>query len=404
MLRDKRVFIAACLGMLLFGIVFLSLGSAVNMLAERFGLDDAAIGTLTVLLPAGILAGSLVFGPIADRFGYRWMLVVASLMVGVGLEGLAFATSKPLVQGLVFLIGLSGGVLNGATNALAAEVSEGQRGARLSLLGVFFGIGALAMPTTLAILSRHFALSTVVAGIGALVIIPAAYCLAIEFPPPKQRAGRASLLNGFRLLRDPIVLFAGVALAVQSGMEGMSNDWMARFFRNVTLTPTSSAAGFVAADRLPLAEWKMQLGLAALTLGMMLARLALSRLLKLVDSRTVLLGSVAVTAFGVTLLRTAPGYGPALAGALLVGAGLAAGFPVVFSYIGDVHPQDCGAAFSAILVLALLGNMAINKTLGYVAQRFGVQHYASMMYACLAVSAILLFVVVRLRETDKAVR
>ena len=73
--RKNLVFAAACLGMLLFGIVFLSLGSVNNMLAERFRLDDRAIGTLTALLPFGILIGSLVFGPIVDRFGYRWMLV-----------------------------------------------------------------------------------------------------------------------------------------------------------------------------------------------------------------------------------------------------------------------------------------------------------------------------------------
>ena len=67
MYNRKLVFGAACLGMLLFGIVFLSLGSANNMLAERFNLDNNSIGTLTALLPFGILAGSLIFGPIVDQ-------------------------------------------------------------------------------------------------------------------------------------------------------------------------------------------------------------------------------------------------------------------------------------------------------------------------------------------------
>jgi MFS family permease len=93
MYRKNLVFAAACLGMLLFGIVFLSLGSVNNMLSERFHLDDNAIGTLTALLPFGILAGSLVFGPVVDRFGYQWMLISCAVLVGAGLEGMAFARS-----------------------------------------------------------------------------------------------------------------------------------------------------------------------------------------------------------------------------------------------------------------------------------------------------------------------
>src|SRR5512139_1241106 len=165
MYRKNLVFAAACLGMTLFGIVFLSLGSVNNMLAERFRLDDNAIGTLTALLPFGILAGSLIFGPIVDRFGYKWMLIICSLLVMAGLEGMAFASTKGLIQFFVFLIGFGGGVLNGATNALVADVSESERGAKLSLLGVFFGLGALGMPSTLALLSRHFPLMLIVAGI-----------------------------------------------------------------------------------------------------------------------------------------------------------------------------------------------------------------------------------------------
>src|SRR5262245_25999513 len=106
--------------MLLFGIVFLSLGSVNNMLAERFHLDDNSIGTLTFLLPFGILAGSLVFGPVVDGFGYKWMLIGCALLVMAGLEGMAASKSREWIQFFVFLIGFGGGVLNGATNALAA--------------------------------------------------------------------------------------------------------------------------------------------------------------------------------------------------------------------------------------------------------------------------------------------
>lgn len=378
MYSKKLVFAAACLGMLLFGIVFLSLGSVNNMLAQRFALDDNSIGTLTALLPLGILVGSAVFGPIVDLFGYRWMLVGAALAVGAALEGLAFAGSERVVQLCIFLIGLGGGALNGATNALAADVSEGERGAKLSLLGVFFGIGALTMPTAIATLAHQFSLTAIVAGIGAIVLLPASFCLAIQFPPPKQRTERFLSLAALRFLADPFFLFAALALAIQSGMEGMSNDWMTRYFRHTKL------AEYVDAER------QSQLALVALTGAMVFARLGLSALLKRADSRAVLFASIAISACGAMVLWWAGNYRVSLLGPIMIGAGLAAAFPVVLGFIGDRYPQQSGTAFSTIFVIALLGNMTINKTFGYVAQQRGIDEYPLAMLSLLTGFAILL--------------
>ena len=383
MYNRNLVFAAACLGMLLFGIVFLSLGSAMNMLAERFQFDNNSIGTLTALLPFGILAGSLIFGPIVDRFGYRWMLIVCSLLVMAGLEGMAFGHREGHIQFFIFLIGLGGGVLNGATNALAADVSEGARGARLSLLGVFYGIGALGMPSTLAALSRHFSLAGIIAGIGVFVLVPVVYFLVITFPPPKQQARSGALSSGLALLRHPFFLLAGLALAIQSGMEGMTNDWITRYFKHVTL-----------AGR-PAEEWRTLLGLMVVTGAMVLMRIVLSGLLQHTRSSRVLFVSIGITAAGALLLLFAGGYGASLAAAALIGAGLAAAFPVVLGYIGDRYPAQSGTAFSAIFFVALIGNMTINKSFGFLAQSHGIQQYPKVMLGCLLASLILLSLVVK---------
>jgi MFS transporter, FHS family, glucose/mannose:H+ symporter len=382
MYSRQLVFAAACLGMLLFGIVFLSLGSVNNMLSERFGLSNKAIGTLAALLPAGILVGSLIFGPIVDRFGYRWMLIGAALMVGMALEGLAFATSERLVQLSIFLVGFGGGVLNGATNALVADIGEGQRGANLSLLGVFFGIGALTMPFFLALLSQRFALSSIVAGIGVIVLVPVVFCLVIDFPAPKQSGGSPADTSRLRFLLDPFFLLAALAMGIQSGMEGMSNDWLTRYYKFVVLSGEEGV------------ERNAQIALIALTSGMVLTRLALASLLRWLSAQLVLLTGIAIAAAGALALTYSASYWGSLAGPILIGTGLAAAFPVTLGLVADRFPNQSGTAFSIIFVVALLGNMLINKTFGNFAEKYGIQQYTSALLALLVGSAILLSLVV----------
>jgi MFS family permease len=386
------VFAAACLGMLLFGIVFLSLGSVNNLLAERFHLDDNGIGTLTALLPFGILAGSLIFGPIVDRFGYRWLLIVCALLVFGGLEGMAFGNSQKLIQLFVFLIGFGGGVLNGATNALAADVSEGERAAKLSLLGVFFGIGALGMPFTLAALAKSVSLPAIVAGIGGFILIPVAWFLWISFPPPKQQPQTASLMQSLALAREPLLLLAGLALAVQSGMEGMSNDWTTRYFKKVTLAGAHGVE----------VEQKCLYALSGLVGAMVVTRICLGFLLKRIPSAPVLFASIVFTLAGALVVMSQGSYAIAVFGMVLIGIGLSACFPVVLACVGDRFPEKSGTVFSIVFVAALLGNMAINKSLGFIASRFGIAQYAKVMLVCLLASAVLLALVLRQISKSKA--
>src|SRR6185312_11028039 len=96
-----------------------TLGSVKHGLEQKYLLDEIASGKLFSILPFGILLGSLLFGPFCDKYGYKV---------------------------LIFLFGLGGGAINGATSALVSDISDKDKGANLSLLGVFFGIGALGMP------------------------------------------------------------------------------------------------------------------------------------------------------------------------------------------------------------------------------------------------------------------
>jgi MFS family permease len=74
---------------------------------------------------------------------------------------------------------------------------------------------------------------------------------------------------------------------------------------------------------------------------------------------------------GSILLMRAGGVAMAYAGAALLGCGLAPVFPVVFAYIGELHPRLTGTAFGIALVIALTGNTAINYGVGLAATSGG---------------------------------
>ena len=210
MYKRNKVFAAACIGLFLFGMILVTLGSILPSLKTKFVTEGVNAGILTSILPIGILTGSLVFGPIVDRYGYKLLLIVSVLVSAISLEGLAFTQSLALLYICVFFIGFGGGIINGGTSALVADISS-EKGASLSLLGVFFGIGALGMPLLLGILSKHFQYTSILFAVGLFMLLPVIYFLIVKFPIPKQAQG-FPLKEGVKLLKEPALLLTGFFL------------------------------------------------------------------------------------------------------------------------------------------------------------------------------------------------
>jgi len=228
--NHNLLFLAASLGMLLFGIVLISLGSILPHLRDLFKLSDLATGSLLSLLPLGILVGSLVFGPVVDRYGYKILLLVSGLLIFAGLEGIALTRNLMFLRISILFIGLGGGAINGGVNALVADTAEGDRGARLSLLGVFFGIGALGVPSLLGILNNVLSYEKILFWIGISVWLPLILFLLISFPPPKHPQG-FPIREATKLFKDPWIIMTGFVLFIQSGMEGLANNWSTTFLQ-----------------------------------------------------------------------------------------------------------------------------------------------------------------------------
>ncbi|MHB0962852.1 MAG: MFS transporter [Gemmatimonadaceae bacterium] len=376
--RKPLVFAAACIGMLFFGVALLSMGSLLPAIAARFQLDGLASGALVSILPFGVLAGSVVFGPVVDRFGYKLLLVVSALVMIAGLEALACAATVGTLRLAIFAIGFGGGMLNGGTNALVADISAGERGAKLSLLGVFFGLGALGMPVLLGAL-EGVAYSVILSRIGAVLLLPVIYFAVIAFPVPKQAQG-FPLAQGMGLLRDGGLLLIAATLALQSGLEGVVNNWTTTYLESGRKLGPSQAL----------------FALSAFVAGMVVARLALAQVLRRVAGDRVFFVSMELSAFGVVMILAAgSSAGLAAFGFAVLGVGLAAGFPLLLGYVADLYPAISGTAFSVVLVIALLGNMGINYLVGVLSDVLGPGNLPLYLGACLVLQWVVAIAAIR---------
>lgn len=371
--RKNLVFTAACIGMCFFGISMITLGSVLPALTVKLALDNLQATALVTFLPIGMLVGSLVFGPIVDRFGHKALLVPSCIIVLSGLEGLSFFNSISMLQLSIVFIGFGGGILNGETNALVADISdEEEKGSRLSLLGMFYGLGALGIPTLLGALSKHYTFETILQGIGVIMLAGILYCIPIRFPVPKQAQG-FPVKKGLGLLKESSLLLLSFILFFQSGIEGVCNNWSTLYFGQTTDISANQALA----------------ALTCMVAGLTVARMLLVILFKKIKQETVLLCSLILTAIGFGLLTFSPGFIRATSGMVLIGAGLASTFPVILSILGSRYASLSGTAFGVALVIALIGQTLLNSLMGIASQNIGIGVYPYMMMASLVIMLFL---------------
>lgn len=376
MYQRKRVFIAACVGLLLFGIMLITLGSILPSLVLKFGLSDIASAQLVSILPIGIIAGSLMFGPVADRYGYKMMFIITTFLMIAAFEGLAFATSYFLLQVSIFVLGFSGGVINGATNAVVSDISEEDKGANLSLLGAFFGIGALGMPLLLGSLSKQFEFPVILSSVGFLMLIAAVYFILTKFPVPKHHQG-FPVMEGIKLLGQPALLLTSFFLFFQSGAESLINNWTTTFFQN----------------DLKFSKEDSLFALSFYLGGLTITRMLLGKLLKSISSFIVTTGSLLLAVCGGLLLFYSGSYWQSIIALIILGVGFASSFPVILSYIGHIYAQLSGTAFSIAFVIALTGNTLINYSFGLISNKYGTKQLPVLLLCvigCLIIQLLLI--------------
>lgn len=369
------VFWAACVGIALFGVSMIIVGAILPKMPFESAEERAMV---VALLPLGILAGSLVFGPVCDRFGYKGLFITACLCVIAGMYAIAWVENPSILKGFIALMGFGGGVLNGQTNAVVSDIYDDKlRASRLSLMGAFYGVGALSITLFVGLLGETANYSVVITGIAAVFTLLAVWTMTVRFPAPAASQS-FPVSKAVKLLASPVLLLLSLILFFESGVEGAANSWTTSYLTNHTAIPGA------------LVVQTLTFMLIAITLS----RFALGYLLSRFRPGSVLLCCFACACAGFGLLwwvgADSLGFAGAAAAMVLVGIGVSATYPVILGIIGRQFAALVGTAFGVAMTISLLGNTLINYSIGRITPDLSL--YPPIAIGCVAAMAALFLI------------
>ena len=208
--------------------------------------------------------------------------------------------------------------------------------------------------------------------------------LLTKFPAPKH-AGGIPIAKSLSLMKENILLLIAFFLFFQSAFEGIINNWTTTYLT----------------DYRHILPGKALFALSLYVVGTTIMRLLLGSVLRNTAIKKIWMISFSALLLGLLFLTIGKTYYPAVVGLVLIGAGLAAGFPIMLGLVGERFKQMSGTAFSIVFVIALAGNMIINYCLGFIVQKFGVKHLTTAGFVEFVLMVILCAVILNRLKKQK---
>ncbi len=339
--------LAAILAIFVYGLIAAMLGTLLPELSVKFALTPGQNGHIALAQAIGLIIASVAVGPLIDLKGKK-----TGLLLGMGLIAASlFVVPNAPAAGLgpVFLaLGLGGGIIVTAANALVSDISESRRASTLNLLNLFFGLGGLVTPfvgayvlagNTIALCYLVAVLAVLTFGLHAFTAMPR---------PTGERGFKMSEIG--EVLGRPVLYLLALLLFMYVTCEVGVWNWLPAHLVAQGI-PKSRALGI------------LSLGFA---LGLLVGRVVVSPILIKISSPVVTLAaSILMAGTTFAMLQTTS---PSTAGILVFCAGLAMApvFPTTLAMVGDAFPRMTATAMGVVITSGWIGLAVSSSIIGSI--------------------------------------
>jgi MFS transporter, FHS family, glucose/mannose:H+ symporter len=292
------------------GMVTTLLGPILPVLAQEWRLSDGQAGYLFTSQFLGSLIGVVVSGEITVRRGYSFTFASGLFLMAIGVAALGFG-SWLTALGSAACYGIGLGLVIPTVNLLVAQAGQGRKAARLSILNLFWALGAVAWPWI------------------------------------------AALGGGIHTTRPLLVLLAaslalGASFFLYVGVETSLTGWAPTHAMRLPGMSTATAV------LMPSFFW------VAVILGRTTAPFSL----RYVSERALLVASLGTATLGSCVFLLSNQLAGVVAGLGLAGLGLAAVFPCLVSNLSDLFGARATRVGGIFFALAGLGGATLPWAVG----------------------------------------
>lgn len=334
------------------GLVLASWVPYIPMVKAAHGLRDGALGGVLLAMAGGAVIVLPLAGWLVARLGSRRVTLLAAAALALALPLPLLAPGAILVAAALWVLGAANATLDVAMNAQGVAVEAALGRPALSGFHGMFSLGGLtgaalaggAMAAGIAALA-HVAAVTL-GSLAALLVLRGGL---VPTSPSTARLPPAFAWPSRRLLGLGGLSFCALLA------EGAMGDWSAVYLHDDLGAPPALAGAAFAAFSLAMAVGRFSGDALAAGLGP-------ARLLRLS-------GGLAAVGLAAGLVVGSPAA--AIAGASLVGLGLANAVPMVFGAAGRIPGIPAGPGLAAVATTGYAGFLAGPPAIGLVADALG---------------------------------
>ena len=224
-----RLFLGSCVALVATSVAFATIGAVMFALKGEFGLNNAQIGWIGGAALWGFAVSQLVFAPLCDTLGMRFLVRMAFVGHLAGSLVMIFAGGFATLFAGALVISMANGLVEAACNPLVASLYPDYKTVKLNQFHVWFpggivlgGLAAFGLDSV-GITSWQIKV--------ALILIPTvAYgvlLLGQRFPATEGVRSGVSMGEMFRAtLATPLMLLMLLCMAMTASIELGPNRWV----------------------------------------------------------------------------------------------------------------------------------------------------------------------------------